>query len=60
MTGRFRKGDRVQVHPATDRWMRGDRYGTVVLVGRTKYTVTLDRSGQTLFFRERDLMEVDR
>lgn len=23
------KGDRVQLHPATDLWMRGARYGTL-------------------------------
>ena len=23
-------GDRVQLHPATDEWMQGDRYGEVV------------------------------
>ena len=26
----FRTGDRVQLHPSTDLWTRGARYGTVV------------------------------
>jgi len=26
----FRMGDRVQVHPSTNLWMRGARYGTVM------------------------------
>lgn len=25
-------GDRVEIHPAADSWMRGDRYGEVVSV----------------------------
>jgi len=57
----YRKGDRVALHPATDEWMQGDRYGTVVGYGRkrdyvntfTKQVVStrpvrvkLDRSGR--------------
>ena len=26
----FTKGERVELHPACDMWMRGARYGTVV------------------------------
>jgi len=34
---------RVQLHPGTDAWMQGDRYGVVVGVGRSKnLTVKLD------------------
>ena len=29
-----RIGKRVQLHPATDTWMRGDRYGVIVSVSR--------------------------
>lgn len=46
--GGFRVGDRVELHPGTDRWMRGDRYGDVVRVGRTRLHVHMDRSGQTI------------
>ena len=28
------KGDRVALHPATDHWMRGDRFGTIHGFGR--------------------------
>lgn len=41
-------GERVQLHPATDAWMRGDRYGTIVRVTRTRIHVHMDRSGRTL------------
>jgi hypothetical protein len=30
------KGTRVQLHPACDEWMQGDRYGTVVGFGRAR------------------------
>lgn len=29
-------GKRIQVHPATDAWMRGDRFGTVVGIGAAR------------------------
>ena len=37
----FKIGDRVQLHPATDDWMRGDRYGDVVNVRRNLRTGAL-------------------
>lgn len=40
-------GVRVQLHPGTDAWMRGDRYGDVVKVGRKFLHVRMDRSGLT-------------
>lgn len=46
----FTVGDRVELHPATDRWMRGDRFGTVVKLGRRYVHVALDRSGDTRQF----------
>ena len=42
----FRTGDRVELHPATTMWMRGDRYATVTRVGSTRVTVHLDRSAR--------------
>ena len=27
-------GDRVQLHPACDEWMQGDRFGVIVGLGR--------------------------
>lgn len=41
-------GDRVMAHPATDLWMSGDRYGTVVRIGRKWHSVKMDRSGRTV------------
>lgn len=48
-TGRpyFQPGDRVELHPATDHWMRGDRYGTVQAVPGIMIRVKLDKSGKT-------------
>lgn len=57
-----RIGKRVQLHPATDAWMRGDRYGVIVSVSRKArsfldprdprnghtFRVKMDRSGRTL------------
>lgn len=57
-----RIGKRVELHPATDRWMMGDKYGVIVAVsrkvrsyidpkdprnGRT-FTVLMDRSGKRI------------
>ena len=32
----YRKGQRVQLHAATDEWMQGDRYGVVVGLSRAR------------------------
>lgn len=53
----YKVGDRVQVHPATDAWMSGDRFGTVTRVGVKYASVKMDRSGQVLMFRGRDILE---
>ena len=37
-------GMRVAIHPATDAWMQGDRYGYVVRIGRKWIFVRCDRS----------------
>ena len=41
-------GDRVELHPATDAWMFGDRFGEVATIGRKYVHVKMDRSGRTL------------
>lgn len=38
-------GDRVKLHPATDSWMKGDRYGTIDGTWFNFYWVRLDKSG---------------
>ena len=39
-------GQRVELHPATDAWMMGDRYGEVVKITRQYVHVKMDRSGK--------------
>lgn len=39
----FYKDQRIEMHPATDLWMMGARYGTVTKVGRTRVYVQLDK-----------------
>ena len=46
----MKPGDRIQTHPATNAWMRGDRFGTVVKVGTKKVQVLMDRSGRKIIF----------
>jgi hypothetical protein len=55
-TSEFEVGQRVQAHPATDTWMRGDRFGTVVLIGRKHITVKMDVSGRTIRFEPDNLL----
>lgn len=44
----FTVGERVQLHPATDLWMRGARYGSVVKIGRLLVSVRLDATDRTV------------
>jgi hypothetical protein len=44
----FNAGMRVEMHPGTDRWMRGDRYGEVIKVTRRYVHVKMDKSGRTV------------
>ena len=40
-------GQRVELHPGTDRWMRGDRYATIQRVttrGQRRYWLLFDKS----------------
>lgn len=47
----YTTGMRVELHPATDSWMRGDRFGEIVSVscrrGRVIYSLKMD-SGRLL------------
>jgi hypothetical protein len=48
----YNVGDRVELHPATDLWMRGARYGTVVGIvptPRDRVRVVLDALGTRVF-----------
>lgn len=49
----MRIGERVELHPGTDAWMRGDRFGEIVAVierhGRpVTVRVLMDKSGRVL------------
>lgn len=48
----YTTGTRVELHPVTDAWMRGNRYGEVVAVrcrrGRVLYSVLMDATGKVL------------
>lgn len=38
----FKIGDRVEIHPATDLWMRGARVGVIIKIGSAQLTIKLD------------------
>ena len=56
----FRKGQRIQMHPATDLFMRGARYGIVTHVGRkfVHVKLDLDPSGRVIWVAPRNLLPV--
>jgi hypothetical protein len=47
-TDDFKVGQRVELHPGTDQWMMGDRFGNVARIKDGKVHVKMDRSGKTL------------
>jgi len=54
-----RVGARVELHPATDAWMMGDRFGTVCRVGTKWVAVMMDNSNKERRFplgRENDAL----
>jgi len=64
-----RIGKRLEIHPALDPWMQGDRYGECIKVSKKCYayidpndprnghrlTVRMDKSGRRLRLREIDV-----
>ena len=53
----YQVGDRVELHPATDLWMMGARYGEVVgssLTRNDRVKVRLDRRPNRLFSGSED------
>lgn len=54
---------RVELHPATDRWMSGDRYGTIesslLWRGKPRYRVRMDRSGASVIVVPSNLKPVE-
>jgi len=57
----LRIGQRIQLHPGTDRWMMGDRYGEVVGFARDgrRVRVKLDKSGKTMLFHKERILDLD-
>ena len=55
----LRLGRRVELHPATDAWMMGDRYGTIVKVNKSNVSIKMDKSGRTLKVTENNYTEVE-
>lgn len=51
------EGQRVELHPATDVWMRGDRYGVIehIMRGSEYARVRFDRSGYSRRMHARDI-----
>lgn len=54
----FKPGQRVQLHPATDLWMRGDKFGTVSSVGRKFVRVRMDKSGDLVSVAPGHILEI--
>lgn len=50
---RFEPGQRVKIHPASDFFMMGERYGSVRSEGRKWIVVEGERSGRTYKFSVR-------
>jgi hypothetical protein len=55
----FRPGDRVELHPGTDRWLMGDRFGIVERIGREHVHVALDKSGRVIAFHPLNLILIE-
>src|SRR5262245_22656972 len=51
----FKVGNRVSLHPATDLWMRGARFGTVRRMTRTHVHVHVDVLGRSIAVRPNDI-----
>lgn len=54
----YRAGDRVQLHPATDLWAMGARYGDVVRVTGQRVHVRLDATGRTVRLEPANILEI--
>ena len=59
----YEVNDRVQLHPATDDWMRGDQYGKIIALPSTRdrfrrYSILMDRSGRVRHHAEGNILEL--
>ena len=55
----FKPGARIELHPATDLWMRGARFGTVRKIGRKFLTVEIDALRRPIRIRPDDIGSID-
>lgn len=53
-----RKNMRVAIHPASDWYMRGERFGTIVNVGRKYALVRMDRSQVAKNFHPDNIIDI--
>ena len=51
----MKNGDYVMLHPATDRWMRGDKYATILSITHGVAKVQGFVSGDTFLIHTRNL-----
>jgi hypothetical protein len=49
-------GQRIEIHPSTDEWMMGDRYGEIIEITESgKFRVMLDKSMREIFVHPRKI-----
>lgn len=53
----YRVGQRVQLHPATDWWMRGARFGEIVKLGKKYLHVKLGVNTRTIRVLPENILE---
>lgn len=54
----YEVGDRVEIHPCTDLWMKGARYGVVIgrsLTPEDRVRVQMDKTGVKVWSGSEDL-----
>lgn len=56
----FKTGDRIQLHPATDLWMMGARYGVITRIYKTvdHVQIQLDATGKKVKVSRDDIDKV--
>lgn len=60
---KYVSGQRVELHPSMDLWMKGDRFGEVKSImfdrriGKYRYTVLIDKSDKYVVIHERDIFK---
>lgn len=52
----YKVGNRVEIHPACDCWMQGDRFGKIVEMGKFYIYVKMDRSKLTRRFTSEKIL----